>query len=348
MIIFEKRRNMKKLVLILSLFISFIGNAQLNQTNEPAINESTNMFFCDSFTVEYAGITGPAVIWDYTNLVGLTGEMRMMTMLDATLTPDAASFPSSTKALEIESFITSYFSSSATERVSQGFQFTEPSFGNVIAKFNTDAETVITYPFAYGNSLIDVFSGEVISAIGTNPLTGKVNATIDGEGTLNLPLGISLPNVIRYHIVDTSFTTVLGLGDLEIIRRQYEYYDLANGNLPVLLFTKIIIQNPGASAPISELSLVLSEYPTSLFAELEENPSINFSVYPNPAIDNISIDGKFSINATGIIIDQSGRIISSFELNNENTIDISSLASGLYQLTIIDNGARTSKTIVKK
>ena len=347
MIIFEKRRNMKKLVLILSLSISFMGNTQLNQTNEPAINESTNMFFCDSFTVDYAGITGPAVMWDYTNLVGISGEMRMMTMFDATLTPDAASFPSSTKALGIESFITSYFSSSATERVSQGFQFTEQSFGNVIAKFDTDAETVITYPFAYGNTLIDVFSGEVTSAIGTTPLTGKVNATIDGEGTLNLPLGISLPNVIRYHIVDSTFTSTF-IGDIEVIRNQYEYYDLANGNLPVLLLTKLTIQNAGSSAPISEVSLVLSEYPTEQFLAIEENTSANFNVYPNPSIDNISIDGKFSINATGIIIDQSGRIISSFELNNENTIDISSLASGLYQLTIIDNGARTSKTIVKK
>ena len=174
-----------------------------------------------------------------------------------------------------------------------------------------------------------------------------MNASIDGQGTLNLPFGVSLPNVIRYHILDSSFTTTI-FGDLELIRNQYEYYDLANGNLPVLLLTKLTVQNAGSPTPISEVSLVLSEYPTAQFLTISENTGVNFNVYPNPAKDKISIEGDFSPSASVTITDQAGRLISSFDLNNEKTLDISSLESGLYQLTILDNGSKSSKTIVKK
>ena len=341
---------MKRTLLFAALSFSLLGNAQsLTQANEPAIGETSNMYLCDSFTVAYDGIVGTGVTWDYTGLVGITGQTRLVSVLDATTHANAADFPTSTKVISVESSMSSFINSTATERVSQGFVFNEPSLGDIVSKFDVDNEIVVTYPFAYGSTLTDIFSGDVTTGqTGTTATTGVTYATIDGQGTLNLPFSVSIPNVIRYKIIDTSYTTVLLLGDLEIIRRQYEYYDLANNNLPILTLSKLTIQAPGSTTPISDLSLVLSAYVTAEFLSISENKAIDFRVYPNPSKDIVNINGNFSQNAIGKIIDQSGRILSSFEVNDNATIDLSSFENGMYFLKIIDNELSTTKTLIKE
>ena len=343
---------MKKTLLLTTLSFSLIGNSQsLTQANEPVIGETASMYLCDSFTVTNAAVTGPAVTWDYTNLVGIFGETRDVDVINPTSSANAADFPSSSKAIAVESSMTSFFSSSAAERVSEGFIFNEVALGHVIAKFDGDSERLMTYPFVYGNSQTDNFSGSVNYVLGfpqSSALTGTVYSEIDGQGTLNLPLGVSLPNVIRYKIVDSSYTTVIGIGDLEILRHQYEYYDITNSNLPVLSISRLIIQIVGSGSPISDFSLVLSAYPTSEFLSINEEDQFDFNVYPNPASNNITINGEFTSDATGQIIDQAGRVISTFNVSNNNSVDISALEMGSYFVKITDNNSSVTKTIVKK
>ena len=340
---------MKKTLLLAALSFSMLGNSQsLTLANEPAIGETVSMNLCDSFTVAYEGVTGPAVTWDYTNLIGIFGETRTVEVINATTSPNTASFPTSTKAMSVEGSMTSFFNSS-TDRVSQGFVFTEPSMGEIIAKFDTDNETIITYPFAFGNTLTDNFSGDVTSALsGTTSLTGNVFATIDGQGTLNLPLGVSLPNVIRYKIIDTSYTTIFVVQNLEIVRHQYEYYDIANSNLPVLSISRLIVQIVGNPSPLSDLSLVLSAYPTSDFVSINEEYKFDFNIYPNPTSDNITLSGEFSSDAQGQVIDQTGRVLFTFAPQKDSSVDVSSLENGSYFVKITDNNSSITKTIVKK
>lgn len=345
---------MKKTLLFIALTASFLVNSQMmTQANEPTIGLQQNMFLCDSFTVDLAGITGNGVTWDFTGLTGIPGEMRMVAAEDATLNANAADFPSSTFAITVESSMNSFLTSTPTERVSQGFTFFEQSLGDVVVQFDTDPETVVTYPFTQGDVLTDNFSGTLNFIFGgfpqTSAVTGNVVATVDGVGTLNLPGGVSLNNVLRYKITDTSFTTVPLLNDLEIIRNQFEYYDYSNSILlPVLTLSKLRIQAPGATEPITELSLVLSANAPDEYLEIEENTIDNIAIFPNPANNNFIIKGELSENAKFSIFDISGQLVNSGSIQNNSKIDVSMLKNGTYIVKIMDNDYVSTQSLIKK
>ena len=340
---------MKKTLLIAAISASFIGNTQtMTQANEPTVGLSTNMYLCDSFTVDLAGITGTNVTWDFTGLTGIPNQTRLVKAEDPSTTTNAADFPSSTLAITVESSMNSFLTSTSTERVSQGFTFFEQTLGNILVQFS-EPETVVTYPFSQGDVLIDNFSGTVTSALtGTTAVTGNVVATIDGTGTLNLPFGVSLSNVLRYRITDTSFTTVPIFNDLEIIRDQYEYYDLDNSSLPILTISKLTVQAPGATVPITELSLVLSAYATEEFLAIEEGVIENLSIFPNPAENEITINGEFSENAFVSIVDASGKLIKAQAIQNATKIDISDFNNGSYTLRVVDGGKAVTQVLIKQ
>lgn len=343
---------MKKGLLFATLLCSSISFGQsLTQANEPAIGATQVMYLCDSFATSYDAVTGAGVTWDYSTINAYAGQTRNVTMENATATTNAASFPSSVKALTVENTITTYFSSTATERVSQGFVFNEPSFGDVIATFTTDEAKVVEYPFANGNSLNDAFSGNLDFTFNgvpqTTAATGNAYAWIDGQGTLKLPNATDYTDVIRYKLIDTSNTNILLFGDLEIVRTQYEYYDIANNSLPVFAHSHIVIQQPGGGAPLADQTVVLSSIAPMTFVGLEENSTISFNAYPNPAEDQLTVTGSFE-TATAEIIDQSGRIVHTEIISNGATINLSALNTGMYMLKVSNNGTSTTKSIVKR
>lgn len=342
---------MKKPILFTLLLASTMANAQMTTLNEPAIGESTTMFLCDSLTVNLDGVTGAAATWDYSSLLIQTGETRNVGVVDPASTPFAASYPTSTKAFQVENELTTYFTSTASDRTSQGFQFNEPSIGDALATYTINEQTIVTYPFALGNTVVDTYEGGVDYTFNGFPvsesLLGNAYAWLDGEGTMLFPNGVSVPNVVRYKSVDTAATNIPVLGPAELRRTQYEYYDYASQNLPIFIHTTIGLATLGGGAPLVEFSMILSKYEGDYMAINEIN-GFTFKVFPNPATNEVKVQGSFSSEATGSIIDQSGRVLKTMNVQNGQTIDIADLAVGSYLFTIEDNGFVTTKTIVKK
>lgn len=344
-----KINTMKKTLLFIALVSGSMVNAQLNLSNEPAIGENSTMFLCDSFVTNYAGTTGSGVTWDYSTIMGYPGETRLVEVVDATTTPDASSFPASTKAIKVGTSLVTYFNSSAASRISQGFKFTEPSIGDVLATFETDDQIMMTYPFDFGSTVSDNYAGTIDFVFNSIPvneaLTGVSTATVDGAGTLIFPGGISVLNVIRVYSLDTTLTTVPIVGAVEVIREQYEYYDLTSQNLPIFIHSTVTMQQPSA-APLAVTPMVLSNYEGN-YLTINEN-SFDFVVYPNPANDYIIVKGDFSSDTKSIITDQSGRVVLTPSIISGQSIDLSSLESGVYMIVIENNGSTSTKTIVKK
>jgi hypothetical protein len=341
---------MKKTLLFVSILISSFSQAQsLTLANEYAIGEFSDMHLVDSFANNLDAVTGIGVTWDYSDLLGYPGEARLVEVLDATTQPDYSSFPGSTKAIKIGSSITTYFTSDATSRTSQGFKFTEPTLGDVYATFSSDPLTMVTYDFGYGSSLTDSYAGNIDFSYNGFPvneaLTGEAYAWVDGTGTMLFPGGVSVSNVIRYKSIDTSLTTVPLLGAVELIREQYEYYDLATQNLPIFIHSNVVMRPPGGSA-LADLSIVLSKYEANYTAvgSIQNN---DFTVSPNPTLNGIKINGEFTSDANGEIKDASGKTVKSFNVLNGMNIDLSSLEQGVYFLHVSSNGISTIKSIVK-
>lgn len=79
----------------------------------------------------------------------------------------------------------------------------------------------------------------------------------------------------------------------------------------------------------------------------EYSETISFSLYPNPAIDKIRLEGDISANAQYSIITTTGHIVKTGKAK-EKTIDINLLSSGLYILNIQDINGSVSQKFYKK
>lgn len=343
---------MKKKLLFAGLLFSSISFGQgLTQANEPAIGASSSMFLCDSFATNYANIIGNGVTWDYSNIGYFPGEMRNISIIDPATTPNAADFQGSTKAVSIENFLTTYWTSTATERTSSGFVFNEPTFGEVKAVFSVDPQKLAEYEFSLNDEINDAFAGTLSFNFSGAPLnpdaTGTSYATIDGQGTLKLNATTTLTNVIRCLTIDTLNTVVPIIGDIQLIRAQYEYYHFATGNLPVFTHTTAKLTAPGATDPLTEFTVVLSSVEPSNIVGISEKNAIDFNIYPNPAKDKLTISGDFA-NSAVQIVDQTGKLVKEISsLTSGSTIEISDLEKGIYFLVLSTNGTNNIQKFSK-
>jgi type V secretory pathway adhesin AidA len=76
--------------------------------------------------------------------------------------------------------------------------------------------------------------------------------------------------------------------------------------------------------------------------------SRQLSVYPNPASNVLHVQQQMQIFHTGIIVNNVGQQLSSFQLHGkESSLDISSLAPGMYYLQLIGDRGREVRSFVK-
>lgn len=336
---------MKKNLLIASLLLSGASFAQFTQANEPTIGSTQLMYVCDSFVTNYSSITGTGVTWDYSNIQGVLGEVKTIEVMDPSATPEGSNFAGSTKALDIPNFLTTYISSTATQRKSQGFSFIEPSAGTVNVILDTDDELLMNYPYAVTNSLVDAVSGTISATLGDFPATGSAQTTVDGSGTLILNSTTTHNNVLRFKIVDNITANIPFFGTVVMDREQYEYYDLANSSMPLFIHAKLIITTAGAP---QALNLVLSSAQPDTYLSVANNELAGVAVYPNPANELVTIKGLTS-EGTAQIVDLQGKVVRSAAVNaGVDTIAISDLNAGVYVMTIAtENGVKTQRLVVE-
>ena len=334
---------MKKKLFIASLIFSSLANAQsLTSANEPAIGASATMYVCDSNYSNFSATSGTGVTWDFSAITGYSGVPSKV--LTVVAPPLGSPYTTSTKSTVIPGFISSYWTSSSTDRTSQGFIFNEVTIGDVIIQYTSNEEKIMDYPFAVTNTFTDTYVGTLTNATlassGT-PCSGNIVSTIDGQGTLILPGAITMTTVLRHKIVETT-TATISMMPVTITRTQYDYYDV-NSGLPVFSHVSIDIASLVLNTTIN---LVLSTVQPTVLAGINENSASNFTVYPNPTQGSLTVKGDFSSDASLVVLDQAGRTVSSLNtLLNGSTIDLSSVEKGIYLVVITNNGVKTTKSV---
>ena len=339
----------KHLLLAAGLFTSALSFSQFTQGDEPAIGSGTTLYVIDSMAPDYSAVTGAGVEWDYSVYGGYDGESRNLTVLDPSSTTYASDYPSSTSALDIQGFLVNYTSSTATERTGHGFVYTDGDIGDVVVVFDTDQAIQYEYPFALGDAFTDAFEGTATFNVGapqTSAAAGELTATVDGEGTLKLADGNDFTNVLRYKLSDSTVVSNVPLiGNVTLKRTQYEYYDLANGEMPIFVHTHVAIAELG-----TEFNLVMSSVEPSQTVSLEENILSNASVYPNPASNIINVSLKNKLENTEVsIVDAMGRVVLNQTMDNDFiSLDVAGLEEGIYFVKIANGDAVETKTVVVK
>lgn len=80
---------------------------------------------------------------------------------------------------------------------------------------------------------------------------------------------------------------------------------------------------------------------------LEENENMNITVFPNPVVNTIYVNGDLSLNTTYVLTDVNGKTVQSNILES-NAIHVNQLNKGVYILSILENNKLIySKEIIK-
>ena len=91
--------------------------------------------------------------------------------------------------------------------------------------------------------------------------------------------------------------------------------------------------------------------PSALNVNVNEVSKVNFTLYPNPADDKVSIDLPEGFAANSVqLVNNLGQVILDREVNQNNTIniDLSEVARGWYTVRVIDGSSvLTQKLIIQ-
>lgn len=334
---------MKLNLLLATSLITGAAFGQFTDSNIPVIGTSTTMYILDSNAVDFAAMTGTGQTWNYSNTPGIYGETKVVSVVAPSTTAYSGDYPTSEFAIDIPGFVTSFYTSSASTRNSQGFVFDAGNFGGTaIVKLDANDELLMNYPYAQGNTLTDAFSGDA-NVMGTDyPTTGTVTTTVDGSGTLILNAATTITNVLRYKSSDQATVTIPLIGSITLDRTQYEYYDLANSTLPVFVHAKLIITLAGS--PTTQ-NIVMSSVAPDEYLSVSENNKATFGLHPNPANESVVISGLTG-NETISIVDMAGRtVMTTQNSGTSQTLNVSDFQAGIYNVVVITNGIQTTKKL---
>lgn len=159
----------------------------------------------------------------------------------------------------------------------------------------------------------------------------------DINGILALP---NLAEVLLYHVVDgTVLSTQLSNGPVETLSGEDIIVSLVSG--VKINDANVILADVEADNGVAH---VVDKVLLASFLGLENTSALQFNVFPNPATNEIQIAG---INGNVSIADMSGKVLINKAINNE-TIDISTLSSGSYVLSVESNGKSGKQLLIKQ
>lgn len=349
--------------LFISVFISLtiLAQPQLSLGDiTPIVGDVYNVFQADSFYSP--GIGGSTnMTWDFRNLNGY-GQTYDYTVnyVTPSSTPDASYFPTSTVAESYPSNKggTTYFKTSGNNVYMDGFTITVSGLGSVLVDINADNELIMTYPFTQGSNVADatVTGTAYFFFIGpqTATISGNANTVADGYGTLLMPYGDTIKDVIRV-LRNESYTANSSLGTTTITRTNVYFYatatstTTANKKFPLVAFYDTNVNGASSKWVTSQLKMITGVEEIAKKVE-------NFKVYPNPAKESLNVsfsltdEADVDVTLKNSLGQNVKTILSSTKLNNgsHNYSMSNSFASGVYFLEInVDGNKKVEKVIIE-
>ncbi|HOY33122.1 MAG TPA: T9SS type A sorting domain-containing protein [Bacteroidales bacterium] len=343
---------MKKIFSLLTacvLFTSVLAqtNVLTYEKNAPRVGDSIQVY---EVVYMNPGPAGANKIWDFSNL----------TYTSAARTDHLYAQPTSyLPGVGLYNAVTSENGNECYYNVTPAYTELKGYTNSDISLVYTDAITKMKYPFAYGNTFTDNFSGDAIYKIYSEvTFFGTYTVTADGFGKLYLP-GRRLNNVLRIKIHKVHEETH-PCARVENDQTIYMWY--AKGyRYPILVMSSNTFQNDVQAQVVTNTGLYSPQ--TTLakedLASLDETTDNSFAVstYPNPFEDlmNCTYFLKKPAAVTIELYDVSGKL-SVFIMEDQaqaegmHSFDIDAVAYGLvpgvyYLRFIFDNKVHVQKIV---
>lgn len=312
---------------------------KLGALAQPVLTQATNSPApSHDYTINYGpyvqpGLPGAAQTWNLSALA--TDSSIQVTTVAPFTTPNGAQFPTATVA-EMSDLVTQYYRVAA-----DGIHFAGSDDGTSVIVHAPQGK-FLAFPCTFGTSWNSpqnaAFTVEGMSITRTGTFSGHA----DGYGTLVMP-GATIPNVLRVHWTHTlqdatSFFTISYIYD------SYAFFVAGQPHPIAELVTAST--DFGNGAVLNQFSRWSGDISTAIDTP-QEKP---IGVFPNPASDEVTItlpNGSGTPSAV-TVTDMTGRTVSYELLSGTNTntarIDVSSLFSGQYHLTVTTTDGRRHTT----
>jgi hypothetical protein len=342
-----------------SLLLSFILLLSLNAYCQFAITSSNLPTPGASFSISsldttgaVPGPSGAGQTWDFSSHT--INSTSTINYVSAAGKPGASNFPLATVALQAGgSYL--YYLANSSQYTTLGV-YTDES-GDSLVQSYTDNEINYTFPFNYGITQHDVFTGTTIesSAHDTTYRTGNDTATYDAYGTVKGPNGVNY-TVARVKTIQNFYdsTDLGGLYEIQHSRTEtYNYYQ-QNVQYPIISLSLYYVTYYFDGSTFSTTkNKTLAFYASGVVANTSSNAiSAKTKIYPNPTNDQLNIElpdnDTYSLelkdmNGKSVLSSLNGDIIIS---GNKASSDLRRLSKGIYVLEINSNGKSGVKKIV--
>ena len=342
---------MKNYLLSLFILCSHLVFSQTTLTqafNEPIAGDIEKTFGLDTSAYSSGlpiNVTGNNVTWDFTKIVGFEPLIKN-NFVTAASVPASANYAGCNLVEESNGLYT-YYKSTASPTTQT--ELLALNISSISLTF-TNTAIIAKYPISFGSTSTDNLSGTFTFSI-NGTFSGSITNTADGLGTLNLPMGTTLTDVVRVKSVQTinfNAAIITGLPPTQVAtfkQTTYDYYSPLF-KFPVISvnyskLTSVLI----SSATVTGYASGSSNY---LVVGMKENTlnDADLVLYPNPMQNslNIQLSGGISLTSTKIY-NQLGELVLS---GNKNNIGVSSLSTGIYVAEIVTDKGIIRKKIVKE
>ncbi|MDZ7846054.1 MAG: T9SS type A sorting domain-containing protein [Owenweeksia sp.] len=199
----------------------------------------------------------------------------------------------------------------------------------------TDGEDQLRFPISFGDNYTDTKAGSITGQGINAQVSGTIAVAADAYGSLTTPEG-TYNNVLRIRIVrhDTSIMNGVQTNSTDSIYYWYE----PNTSFPVMTFQK----NYSGGSFIQSAFTYLSENSISL----TEQEDLSFSLYPNPAVEQVRLEGLPEGDFSLRLMSLSGRVLHRY--SNKYALSVAGLPAGIYLIEVSTSNGKVVRSLVKE
>lgn len=336
--------NMRTKLLFAAMAAALSGTAQITLLaayHEPTLGVTGDTPY-DSTNHVMPHNTGANCTWNFSAL-STTSTPNTSTFVTVSSTPSSSNFPTATIANDGGMGAYAYFQSSPNK-----FELLGLALGTTVVNYS-NPQTIFTWPLSYSsnNNFSDTYAYSMIVSGMTLTTNGALTTSVTGYGTLTLPGGQVLNDVLQLRSVESeSLTNSIVPGTNTAVTISV-YYFHASQRYPVLTYSEYRSQN-GTSTDVSGEYMVNHLLAVAL---KEQTDFTGLRIYPNPAKSTITIDANlkkpvdFSVSVENIV----GQSLISFKADasiRTHQVDVSSLPAGVYLLKVSDGSDQVVRRLI--
>lgn len=328
-----KAIHMKKAIYtITSLLFASAGFSQTltRAANEPTVGDVYTRVNYDTVSAIPRN-TGLNQVWNFSSMIQSTDVVSTSFEALSSVTISTSQFSTATLAENDGSGGYTFYKSVTTPSA----QLEIVGYGDgMITQTYTNTLIQAIWPFNYGSIFMDTFSGSITGTNVSGSFSGTNTVTGSGSGTLMLPGGINLSNVLQAKVntilkMSTTYSSIPIT--ITLNATSYNYYHTSK-KFQIASVNVDITQ----SAFGDDTTITVNINKDVAVGLTEKNFDAPFAIYPNPAKNNftVKLSNTDSQPCKLQVFDGTGKLVKTIDYGtaaiiNDN-VDISALPRGVY------------------